>query len=227
MKRAIRRRIPVALLYLAIPLLCSAQSLSNVTFVAFDVETTGLSRTKDRIVEIAASRYCGGRIVASRAWLVNPGIPIPAEVQGVHGITDRMVAGQPAFGEVLPQFAAFASNAVLLAHNAPFDVGFVRAEARRCGLAPPTNAVLDSLKLSRRWFPGRASYALRELAADLKIDTAPVHRAQRDSDYLLLILERGLATMPANASLQDLQSLAGKPLRFPAAKKAEQKPEGL
>ena len=162
----------------------SAQPVSNLTFVAFDIETTGLSREHARIVEIGAVKFRNGEIVDTRSWLVNPGMPIPEATQWVHGITDDMVADAPSFDEMFPEFAEFIGDAVLLAHNARFDVRIVHAEAVRNNREPPQNVVLDTLALARKCYPEAESYNLEKLMKHLDIPATRFHRGLDDAQYV-------------------------------------------
>ena len=171
----------------------TSRPLKGITFVAFDVETTGFNRDADRIVEIGGVKFRDGRVVDSKAWLVNPGMSIPKGVQAVHGITDAMVADAPNFATVFAEFEEFVGDAVLLAHNAVFDVRFLQAELARNRLKPVTNPVLDTLKISREVYPELASHSLENLAQTLNFSTAERHRSLPDAMYvkdLFLVLIR-------------------------------------
>lgn len=148
----------ICLMFTLIVNISSGQSLTNVLFVAFDTETTGLDARSGRVIEIGAVRFQNGKVLATTNWLINPEMPIPTNSQAIHHITDEMVAEKPKSKQVLPEFIAFIKGATLLAHNAQFDVKFIRAELRRCGLQPPDNNVLDTLRLSRAWFPETKSH---------------------------------------------------------------------
>jgi DNA polymerase III epsilon subunit family exonuclease len=171
----------------------ASSPLSGVTFVAFDVETTGFNRAADRIVEIGGVKFRDGQVVESKAWLVNPGMNIPSGAQAVHGITDAMVADAPDFRSVFAEFTEFVDGTVLLAHNAVFDVGFMRAEIERSRLEPVTNPVLDTLKISRKTYPELSSHSLENLAQTLNLPTSQRHRSLPDAMHvkdLFLILIR-------------------------------------
>lgn len=142
-------------------------TMRNASFVIFDLETTGLKAEDDRILEIGAVRVEAGMIRARQTWLVNPGIPIPAGSQRIHGIRPEMVAGAPPFSSVYPLFTNFVGNSVLMSHNARFDRKFLAAEIRRNGLQPPDIVLLDTLRLFKQCFPKRRSYSLANLTADL------------------------------------------------------------
>jgi DNA polymerase III epsilon subunit family exonuclease len=184
--------------------------LDEVVFVAFDIETTGFGPSRQRIVELGAVRMAGGEIVEGRSWLINPGIPIPWHASRVHGIEDEDVAEAPSFKSVYREFLSFAGDAVLLAHNASFDTGFLRAEMVRSGLEPDGRPVIDSLPLFRNWFPEAPAHSIGELADYLNIEPGALHRAETDSEMVLRILALGLGQQPAGATLDDLLSAAGK-----------------
>ena len=134
----------------------------RVRCVAVDLETTGLIPGHDRIVEIGAVAFSpAGGVESEFSELVDPGIPIPRAASRVNGITDDMVRGRPTVAGVLPSFLAFLGDAVPVAHNAAFDVGFIAADAARLGLAAPSTPVIDTRALARAVFPGRRSYAAR------------------------------------------------------------------
>ena len=208
-------RLLVAVFCLAAARGAAQTPLTNVTFVAFDTETTGFSARSNRLVEIGAVKFQNGEVLSVRSWLINPGVPIPKQVQQVHGITDQMVADAPPFAKIYPEFLAFIGDAVLLAHNARFDVSFMKAEAQRCGRPAPTNIVLDTLRLSRAWFPNLKSYSLGDLTKTLEIQPGTFHRGLADAQYLKGVLEVGIARHPDVTTLERLTNLVGV-LRFGA-----------
>lgn len=154
-----------------------------------DVETTGLSpRYGDRIVEIAVLRYDGGAEVAFQS-LVNPRRAISPGASAVHGITQAMVDSAPLFGEVADRIWPFLDGAVLVAHNAPFDLSFLNAERAYLGLPPLANRVVDTLALARRHFRF-PSNSLGLIARSLGIPAPVQHRAMADVRITLKVLER-------------------------------------
>jgi len=189
-----RVRLILVLPLIIMGCMTSASSpLKGITFVAFDVETTGFNREADRIVEIGSVKFRDGYVVESKAWLVNPGMNIPIDVQAVHGITDTMVADAPDFGTVFAEFTEFVGDAVLLAHNAAFDVRFLQAEMERNSVKPVTNPVLDTLKISRKFYPELASHSLDNLARTFNFPTSERHRSLPDAMHvkdLFLVLIR-------------------------------------
>lgn len=153
----------------------------RAAFVAFDFETTGLDGRNDRIVEIGALRFGPDGEGEAFQTLVDPGRPIPWGASRVNGITDAMVRGQGDLETALPRFLAFAGGAVLVAHNAPFDLGFLKAGLARLGLKAPANPTVDTCALARLALPGRPSYSLQNLARDFRVDPGSAHRALDDA----------------------------------------------
>ncbi|MFR9729180.1 DEDD exonuclease domain-containing protein [Saccharopolyspora sp. MS10] len=180
--------------------------LHLATFVVVDLETTGGSAQRDSVTEIGAVKVRGGEVVGEFATLVDPGRGIPPAVVTITGITEAMVRGAPSFDSVLPAFLEFSRDAVLVAHNAPFDVGFLRAHCERLGLAWPGPRVLCTAKLARRVLSRdeTPNHKLGTLARVLGARTTPVHRALDDAratvDVLHSLLERlgplGVRTVP-------------------------------
>lgn len=183
--------------------------VSNLTFVVFDTETTGLSPEKDRIVEIGAVKIRNGKIVEERDWLINPGQPIPARATKVHGITTEMVKDKPSFAEVYPEFESFADDAILIAHNARFDVAMVKEEIERNNLSHPGNVVIDSLKLFRTWYPEAENHKLAFLADYVGITGDGFHRGDADSRFTALILFEGLKSHTNCTNLRKLLAACG------------------
>ena len=162
-----------------------------MNYLALDFETTGLDCTIGRVVEVGAIRFSLGREGffedASMACLVDPGMPIPARASAIHGISDDDVAGAPSFGEVAPSLLAMAEGAVIVAHNVRFDLSFLDAELSRAGLSRLPAETADTVALSRRAFPGRASYRLGAIASALGIDPGAAHRALDDARTCMLL----------------------------------------
>jgi DNA polymerase-3 subunit alpha (Gram-positive type) len=188
------------------------KELRKATFVAFDVETTGLSAAKHRIIEIGAVKVRAGRIIARQVWLVNPGQPIPPMVSRIHGVTDEDVAEAPTFKEVYPEFVVFVKGTFLVAHNASFDVRFMAHEAHRNAVAFPPEPVLDNLRLVRKWFPELESHGLQSVADHLGVKPGRYHRALDDSETLAKVFTHGLRQMPADTTVSNLLEAAGSPL---------------
>jgi DNA polymerase III subunit epsilon len=157
--------------------------LAELEFAVIDLETTGWSPEAAAIMEIAAVRVCGGRRRGEFASLVNPGIPVPPGIEDLTGITDWMLAAAPKLPAVLPGLLDFAGGCVLVAHNAPFDIGFLRAACTECGVVWPRFTVLDTVMLARQLMdPDEVpDCKLGTLAGFFRARTAPSHRALADA----------------------------------------------
>jgi DNA polymerase III subunit epsilon len=183
--------------------------LRDVTFVVVDLETTG-GRTEDSgITEIGAVKVCGGEVLGELQSLVNPGHPVPAFVARLTGITTAMVATAPDLALVLPSFLEFAHGSVLVAHNAPFDVGFLRAACERLGYPWPGFPVVDTVPLARRVVTRdeAPNHKLSTLAALFRARTTPQHRALADARATVDVLH-GLLERLAPLGITHLEDLA-------------------
>ncbi|MDR0472985.1 MAG: 3'-5' exonuclease [Treponema sp.] len=175
-------------------------TMQGKIFTAFDIETTGLDPKIDRIVEFGAIKFDGSGVIARFSTLVNPEIPMPLEAGRVNGISDAMLSGRPVIEEALPDFLSFVKNTVIIAHNAPFDCGFVNenlkklCEAKNTSWIPPfptlPNQIMDTLVLSKEHFPGLKSYSLQNLALEFGIIVTEAHRAPDDARLCMEIFRR-------------------------------------
>lgn len=190
------------------------QTLEEVTFVAFDLETTGLDAARERIVEIAAVKFRNRTFLEARSWLINPGTPVPEDSARVHGISDALLESAPAFPSVYPDFCGFIRGCVLVAHNAPFDVRFLLAETRRHRLERPGVRVLDSLALARRWYAGQESYRLPRLVESLGLPEGGFHRALADAHHVMHLFTHGSRRLADTARVEDLVATPGTSRRF-------------
>ncbi len=156
--------------------------LNDTDFVVVDLETTGAKTPPCRVTEIGAYRVSQGRIVDEFQTLVNPEIPIPPFIVNLTGISDEMVKGAPRFADVAPRWLAFAGDAVLVAHNASFDVRFLNHELSRVFPGRRmANSNLCTVILSRRIFPGLLNYRLQTVAEHFSITISNRHRAAGDA----------------------------------------------
>ncbi|GAA1462218.1 DEDD exonuclease domain-containing protein [Williamsia maris] len=157
--------------------------LFETTFVIVDLETTGGSAATDRITEIGAVKVRGGEILGELATLVDPGRAIPQHIVALTGITEAMVYRAPRIDEVLPAFLEFAHGCVLVAHNAGFDMSFLRAAAAELGHPWTFRRVLCTVKLARRVLTRdeAPTVKLSALARHFAVATTPTHRALDDA----------------------------------------------
>jgi len=149
-------------------------------FAFVDLETSGVSPSDDRITEIGIVRVDDGRVLDEWSSLVDPGVPIPPEIQALTGITNQMVRGAPRFADLLPVVADRLQGRVFVAHNARFDYGFIKAAFRRAQLRF-TADVLCTVRLSRRLFPQYASHRLDALIDRHRLPATDRHRALGDA----------------------------------------------
>ncbi|MEP6599146.1 MAG: DEDD exonuclease domain-containing protein [Actinomycetota bacterium] len=184
------------------------EPLRETTFTVVDLETTGGAAGSDAITEIGAVKVRGGTALGEFQTLVDPGVGIAPFVSVLTGITDAMVATSPRVAAVLPSFLEFARGSVLVAHNAPFDVGFLRAACAAAGIAWPGFAVIDTAILARRVLSRDEvpNCKLATLALFFRADTEPVHRALSDARATVDVLH-GLIARLGNLGVQSLPEL--------------------
>ena len=193
-------------------------SLNEIPFAVFDVETTGLSPAYGhRICEVACLRLRDGVEVGRFESLVDPGRAISVGAFRVNRITAGMLAGAPTFDAVAGPLLALMDGAVLVAHNAPFDLGFLAAELEIASLPPPEGSVVDTLALVRRAY-SFARNGLSAVASALDVETGPLHRAMGDVWTTRHVLERILWDLDRRwgvTSLGGLIAFQGGPVPYP------------
>lgn len=162
----------------------SAEPLDG-TFIVFDLETTGLNPASEEITEIAAVRVVEGEIRDSFQTYVNPHKPIPAEITELTGISDETVADAPDLDKAVPEFLAWAGEGryPLVAHNAGFDMGFLRTACQRLGIEREFTSI-DTLEMSRLMLPHMHKFKLNILAKELQVGPFEHHRASEDAAVL-------------------------------------------
>lgn len=183
--------------------------LQDITFCVVDLETTGGSaKDGSMITEVGAVKVRGGEVLGEFQTLVNPRQAIPPFIAVLTGITDSMVASAPSIEDVLPRFLAFAEGSVLVAHNAPFDVGFLRYFAERQQRPWPAFEVVDTAKLARRVITrdDAPNCKLSSLAAVFNAGTTPNHRALSDARATVDVLH-GLIGRLGNLGVHTLEEL--------------------
>jgi len=176
------------------------EDLSQTTFVVLDLETSGASpKSGSAITEIGAVKVCGGQVLGTLKTFVNPGTPLPPFITELTGITDEMLVDAPRIESVLPilfEFLGSERTTVFVAHNAPFDLSFLKASAALHGYAWPNFRVIDTVKAARFVLTKDdvANYQLGTLAVYFRTEIAPNHRALDDAlatvDVLHGIIER-------------------------------------
>jgi len=183
--------------------------LRDVTFCVVDLETTGGSAADgSQITEIGAVKVKGGEILGEFQTLVNPHTEIPAFIAVLTGISNAMVAEAPSIDAALPAFLEFAQGCVLVAHNAPFDVGFLKHFARQLDYPWPRFEVLDTVTLARRLVSRdeAPNHKLSSLAAVFEASTTPDHRALNDARATVDVLH-GLIARVGGLGVQTLEEL--------------------
>ncbi len=182
--------------------------LDEVTFVVVDLETTGGRPAEAGITEIGAVAVRGGQVLGEFATLVHPGKPIPPFVAALTGITDATVAGAPPLRAVLPGFLEFLGDAVLVAHNAPYDVGFLTAACTRLGYEWPRPRVVDTARLARVTLHRDEvrNCKLGTLASHFRAAVTPTHRALDDARATVDVLH-GLLGRVADFGVTTLEDL--------------------
>jgi DNA polymerase-3 subunit alpha (Gram-positive type) len=175
---------------------CSASpedyDVKSGRFVVFDIETTGFSSDRDRIIEIGAVRYENGKESARFSEFINPRIPIPYRITNLTSITDEMVMGAEDVTGILPKFIDFCQGCVLVGHNVQFDISFIRKNARDLNLACPFTTI-DTMEMARVLLPGHKSYNLDAVGKMLDVQNRHHHRAVDDADATAEIFEKLLA----------------------------------
>ena len=183
----------------------------NGEFVAFDVETTGFSPYNDRMTEISALLIRGGEAVSGCGYhtLINPQKPIPYNVGELTGITDETVADAPLEGAALRGFYEFAGVRTLVAHNAKFDMGFIKSASRRCGFKCDF-VCLDTLEMARFLYPHFENHKLGTLAGKLRLGNFTHHRAEADAAVLSSLFLVIIGELEKKIKIDSLAALTAK-----------------
>ncbi len=191
--------------------------LGNTTFTIVDVETTGLSAISgDRICEIAMLRYRGGRVLDAFESLINPQRAMSPGAAAVNGLTDWRLQTEPIFSQIADRVREMTEDAVLVAHNAPFDLGFLAAEWRRQGWPPRLGFTADTLTLARQLYNFRHNN-LGDVARSLRVLSDQQHRAMGDVWTTLRIFEVMMADLNRRnyVTLGDLLDVQGGNVLWP------------
>jgi DNA polymerase III subunit epsilon len=205
------------------------EPLIATTFVVVDLETTGGSPGASEITEVGAVKVRGGEVLGEFQTLVSPGMPIPPFVAVLTGITDVMVAAAPRIDAVLPAFLEFSRGCVLVAHNAPFDIGFLKTACERLAHPWPRPRVLDTARLARRVLARDEAHDCRlsTLARIFRAGTMPTHRALDDARATVDVLH-GLIERLGNVGVHTVDELATwQSMVTPAQRRKRYLAEGL
>jgi len=191
----------------------------ELPLVFLDLETTGLKPEEgDEILEFGAVKTLAGNEIGQMDTLVRPSRPIPPASAKVHGITDLFVMGAPAFDQVAQDILTFIGDAVIVAHNAPFDVSFLVTQLEKLQRKLPDNPVLDSLPLSRSVLPGIPNHKLDTLKKYFDVAAVRAHRALDDSRALSKVFAKIVEThfhgIGGGPTLADVIARAGGAFRF-------------
>ena len=162
------------------------QSLTDSTFVVFDIETTGFSPLKNRIIEIGAVKVQNGQIIDRFSEFVNPEVPIPFRIEKLTSINDEMVMNAPTRDVIIPKFLEFCEGCVLVGHNVSFDISFINQNCKELGISAEFTTV-DTLGISRVFFPLQSKHTLDAVAKTLNISLEHHHRAVDDAECTALI----------------------------------------
>ena len=184
----------------------SDETLDGTPFVVLDVETTGLNTHTDEIIEIGAVRFENGVEVAEFSELINPGRPLPEKIVEITGITPGMLRGQRTLKEAMPDFAKFCEGAVLVAHNAEFDMSFFRRAFPLIGRKFDFTT-LDTLALSRNLYPGFKNHKLGTLCKLMGVSLTNAHRAVHDARATAMVLMKMLAELKSLKNISMLREI--------------------
>lgn len=196
--------------------------IEEENFVVFDLETMGLNSHEHEIIEIGAVKLQGTRIVERYSQLVNPKKTIPKKIQELMNISQDMVDNMPTIEEVLPKFMEFVGDSTMVAHNAPFDMGFIRRDVKKIMGYDYKPAVIDTLQMARDLYPELKAYGLKNLNKVLGLSLDNHHRAVDDSQatanmFIIFIekyMEMGITNLneitgalPINVKKQDTSNI--------------------
>lgn len=196
--------------------------LRETTFCVVDLETTGGSPTDGRITEIGAVAVRGGEVIGEFQTFVDPGQPIPPFITVLTGITDAMVAGAPSQAAAIPMLLDFMAGHVFVAHNAPYDTGFIKASCERLGLTWPNPQVIDTARLARAVLARDEvpNHKLGTLAQFFCTQVQPTHRALDDARATVDVLH-GLLERLGTTGVYTLEELSGSMRKVPHQRRAK------
>lgn len=191
----------------------------DADYVVFDLETTGFSPETNRIIEIGAVKVQNGKIVDKFSTFVNPQVPIPFRIEQLTSINDSMVIDAPVIADILPEFMKFCEGCVMVAHNADFDMSFIKKNCQRLDI-PCKPTIVDTVALARVLLPNLNRFKLDTVAKALGISLENHHRAVDDAGctaeifvkFIEMLRERGMSTLDevnamGTSSVQNVQKM--------------------
>lgn len=190
------------------------QLLSELTFVAFDTETSGAYPVGNDVVEFGAIKWCGQVEVDRQQFLFKPREAMSEFIIGIHGITNEMVADAPTISEKIHDIHNFLKGCVVMAHHAPFDLGFMALEFEKAKLPLPPEPALCTSLLSRRLIHETENHKLQTLIKYFKFDGGAAHRAFDDAKSCLLVGHECFRRLGEKATLADAIKAQGKKLEW-------------
>ena len=191
----------------------------DADYVVFDLETTGFSPETNRIIEIGAVKVQNGKIVDKFSTFVNPQVPIPFRIEQLTSINDSMVIDAPVIADILPEFMKFCEGCVMVAHNADFDMSFIKKNCQRLDI-PCKSTIVDTVALARVLLPNLNRFKLDTVAKALGVSLENHHRAVDDAGctaeifvkFIEMLRERGMSTLDevnamGTSSVQNVQKM--------------------
>lgn len=191
-----------------------SKPISECTFLAFDLETTGAFPVGTDIVEFGAIKWRNGQEIGRKQFLFKPREPMTEFNMSIHGIKNEMVENSPLISEHIKEIHEFFKEGVAVAHHAPFDLGFMAVEFERAHLPLPQEPILCTSLLAQRWITGTENVRLQTLVKHFKLDGGSAHRAFDDAKSCLLVLFEIMKIMGPKYTLQQAIESLGKPLHW-------------
>lgn len=188
--------------------------ISELSFVAFDTETSGAFPIKEDIVEFGAVKWKDGKEVDRMEFLFKPRKPMTDFIIGIHGITNEMVANSPLISEHIHEIKNFMTGAIPVAHHAPFDMGFLAVEFERNRMKFPHLPVLCTSLLSRKLIHETADHKLQTLVKFFQFNSLAAHRAYEDARSCMMVFNRCVERTNPNITLDELIGIQGKRLMW-------------
>lgn len=188
--------------------------VSELSFVAFDTETSGAFPIKEDIVEFGAVKWRGGKEVDKIEFLFKPRKPMSDFIIGIHGITNEMVTNSPLIGEHLQEIKNFLKDSIPVAHHAPFDMGFMMVEFEKASIKSPHLPVLCTSLLSRKLIPETIDHKLQTLVKHFQFNSLAAHRAYEDARSCMMVLNQCIERAKPNITLDELIGIQGKRLMW-------------